>query len=382
MHDERYESGKLISAPSLLTTVLYMVAVALMLLALVASAMLVARGSEAGIEQDPIPAGLVVLVWFLASGSIAALLWAMAWLVRRHYVDSICQERILSALQHIKAGQAAADGAPSPALPEQSPARGELLEEVRDELREMNANLLMSPEQREAKGRRRQENVAKHIQSDFDQSIATHDFARSQRLVELFERELPDDKRCGELNGRLTEARAEAEAEDLRLETKRVDDLMAVSAFDEAAEAARALADRYPGSPSCEAIVHRVQREADAFSSEHRKRLYADLEKYAAARRWAMALSSAQRLVRSHASSSEADAAEAMMPTLEENARIEEVRRLRDDFGDMIKRKRYTQALYLAQEITSRFPDTQAAKELIDQMDRLRELTDMEGKAQ
>ena len=68
----------------------------------------------------------------------------------------------------------------------------------------------------------------------------------------------------------------------------------------------------------------------------------------------------------------QARGADAMMPTLEENARIEEVRRLRDNLADMIKRSRYADALVAAEEIIARFPGTRAAHELSSQMPRLR----------
>lgn len=70
----------------------------------------------------------------------------------------------------------------------------------------------------------------------------------------------------------------------------------------------------------------------------------------------------------------EAESVKAMLPTLEENSRIVEVRQLGDRFGDMIRRKRYVQAVTLAREIVERFPGTKAAADLKHQMPRLEEL--------
>ena len=60
------------------------------------------------------------------------------------------------------------------------------------------------------------------------------------------------------------------------------------------------------------------------------------------------------------------------METLKDNARIEEVRQLRDQIRDLIGRRRFAEAVRVSEELIRRFPDTQAANELRSQIDRLR----------
>jgi hypothetical protein len=67
------------------------------------------------------------------------------------------------------------------------------------------------------------------------------------------------------------------------------------------------------------------------------------------------------------------------MTTLEQNARIEEVRQLRDEMRDMIERRRYAEALEIAKDAMKRFPQSHFAVELKGQIARLRELAAGEG---
>ncbi|MCY2925987.1 MAG: hypothetical protein NT031_11215, partial [Planctomycetota bacterium] len=72
--------------------------------------------------------------------------------------------------------------------------------------------------------------------------------------------------------------------------------------------------------------------------------------------------------------------AEEIQPTMlrrEENARIEEVRELRDRVADLIERKRFGEAVEVAEDLIHRFPDTQVAGQLTREIDKLRKRAGM-----
>ncbi len=298
---------------------------------------------------------------------------------------AMAQERILRAL---KSGPGAAAAHP-PTHPrpvslaeaelDDFDNSAELLQRLLSETMEMNANLLMSPSQREAKGLRRQERLAGDLTEAFVAALAEHAFARAEVCIKQFEDDLPDDKRLDEMRTRLSQTREAAEARDVEAATQRASDLMAVSSFDEALQAADALLSSYPASSRAQELVDRVHRESTAFFRDQRQRLYAQVQRNADARRWGQALEAATQLVQTHPGSGEADAARAMLTTLADNARIEEVRRLRDHIRDMIKRHRYAEAVEVARDVMERFPDSQAAVDLRGQIGRLEELAAEEG---
>jgi outer membrane protein assembly factor BamD (BamD/ComL family) len=102
--------------------------------------------------------------------------------------------------------------------------------------------------------------------------------------------------------------------------------------------------------------------------------MYNEVVRLAEARQWRQALKAARQYVQAFPSGAGADAVGAMLATMEDNARIEEVRELRDHIRDLLERRRYAEAVECARDVIERFPDTRAAEDLGRQMNRLREL--------
>ena len=381
-------SGRLsgvVVAPTALVAVLQVLAVALIVGGLAQGGAVLQDAPMGG--SRAIGALLAAAAWFVAGCSAGALLWALGWLIRRQYYATVLQQRILQALE----GGADLEvlrpaGVLRPAEhgnidldPGAASDHVELLQRLVSEVMQMNVHMLMSQAQREAKGLRRQERLAGDLLGAFESALAAHEFGNAETCIRHFEGELPDDPRLAEMESRLSESRATAEASDVEDATGQAEDMMAVASFDEAQRVADSLLSSYPSSPPALALVDRVRREGTVFLRDHRQRLYSEVQRSASARRWQQALEAAQRLIEAHPQSSEADAANAMLTTLRNNARIEQVRQLRDDFRDMMKRQRYPEALQIAQDMIERFPDTRAAGDLRRQMNRLRQLAAGEG---
>ena len=62
------------------------------------------------------------------------------------------------------------------------------------------------------------------------------------------------------------------------------------------------------------------------------------------------------------------------MPTLRDNAHLQEARELRDRITRLLSERQFGSALELARQVMERFPETAAAEELRQQMARLEEL--------
>ena len=374
----------IITAPTVLVAALQILALALVFAGL-GQGIIVLYESPREAGPDPVVI-FQALWWMILGGAAGGVLWALGWLIRRQHEMALAQERLIRVL---KSGVGGGLAHPPTGVRPVSLAEAELddvdnsaelLHRLLSETMEMNANLLMSPSQREAKGLRRQERLACDLSEAFDAALAEHAFSRAEVCIKQFQDDLPDDKRLDEMRMRLTRTRQAAEASDVESATQRASDLMAVSAFDEAQQAADMLLSAYPSSERAGALADRVRRESTAFFRDQRQRLYSQVQSNADARRWGQALAAATRLVEAHPASGEADAARAMLTTLGDNARIEEVRKLRDHIRDMIKRRRYVEAVEIARDVMQRFPDSQAAVDLRDQIGRLEELAAEEGK--
>ena len=375
--------SNIITAPTVLVAGLQILALVLVFAGFARGAIVLYVSPQTG---GPDPAmTFEALCWMVLGGGGGGVLWALGWMIRRQHEVTLVQERILRAL---KSGVGVAPSHPTARVRPVSLAEAELedvgnsaelLQRVLSEMMEINANLLMSPSQRQAKGLRRQERLACDLTEAFGAALAEHAFARAEVCIKQFEDDLPDDTRLDEMRTQLSQTREAAEASDVKSASQRAADLMAVSAFDEARQAADVLLSAYPSSEPAQALVDRVGRESTAFHRDQRQRLYGEVQRNADARRWGQALDAATQLVETHPGSGEADSAGAMLTTLKDNARIEEVRGLRDHIRDMIKRRRYAEAVEVARDVMQRFPDSQAAVDLIDQIGRLEKLAAEEG---
>jgi outer membrane protein assembly factor BamD (BamD/ComL family) len=128
-------------------------------------------------------------------------------------------------------------------------------------------------------------------------------------------------------------------------------------------------------------MLDRVRREGQAYRAEQRATMYQRIEQAAMRRRWREAVEAARAFLDAHGDSPEAEPVRLQMPTLEDNARLEAVRELRDRIRDLINRRRFAEAASLARELIERYPDTAAAEDLRGQLPRLDELAAEEGQA-
>ena len=303
----------------------------------------------------------------VASWALAVFLCAVAWLVRRADEFGRRQQRILSAIQK------APGGASQPRVAHPVPsAETDSIQRILTELAEINANLMLTPAQRIAKGQRRLAELADRLVDDADGALGEGDFATADQALKKLADAVPEEPRIAQLCDRLTEMRQAKAAEDVDSTTRRAENMMAVGSFDQAEAAARELAKNYPDSSEAGALLKRIRREAGVFEAEQRRRLYNDVDRAAEARQWAVALTAAEKLLAACPGSVEAKSVAMQLDTLRDNARIEEVRHLRDEIRDLIERRRFADAVVVSEDLLERFPDTQAAAELRGQIERLR----------
>ena len=151
--------------------------------------------------------------WMGGGASVGCLLLGVAWMIRRqHNADSV-QRHVLSALTGRAGGDAAAPpGSSVVGMDSEGRSYPGDLSEVLWQLRELNANVLLTDEQREVKRRHRQWQVAERIAAEAEQQLSVANFAEAEQLLERLIAEVPDDPRYKELSERLTEARSRAEA--------------------------------------------------------------------------------------------------------------------------------------------------------------------------
>jgi tetratricopeptide (TPR) repeat protein len=298
----------------------------------------------------------------------AAVLWTMAVLVRRISEITLFQRRQANLLERltVQLQSHKTPAAPAPGLG----SEGQLLQRVIAELGEVNANLLLTDQQLEIKRRQSQMREATTLAHKVLEALEADRLDEARQALTQLTDSVPDFPDVKDLQQRLEQRRQALEDRQVQELSLRTRDLMAAGEFDQALATARLLAEQYPSSEGA-SLAEQVRREKATFEIERRRILYTQITRYAELRQWRSALATARQFLEAHPNCTEADLIRAQMPTLTDNAQIEEVRHLRDEFRDMISRQRFMEAFEIARDLVSRFPNTAAAEELRGQMDRL-----------
>ncbi|MDY7009528.1 MAG: hypothetical protein SVV80_02100 [Planctomycetota bacterium] len=325
-------------------------------------------------------AWLSAVIILAGSWSVAGVLSALAWLCQRGYQQAQADKKMISALESILEELRAASvhhverGAETSAAEETTDtSQADRAEAMLEQLRELNVNLLLTDDQRQKKGRILAESSAKTLKQRAHDVLLAGDLSGAEDILAGLIRLEPDSPDVPALREKIEQARAKAESHEVAESARKVENLMAVSNFAGARDVAESLLGKYPNSATAFDMLTRVRREQEAFATEKRAQMYQKIEKEASARHWHSALEAARKFLDAWPDSVEAEAVRVQLSTISDNARIEEVRILRDRIRDMINRRRFGEALELARDVIERFPETAAATELTEQISRLEE---------
>lgn len=326
-------------------------------------------------ESSSVADAFRAIIWMLAGAAGCAVLLMLRQYLRLLERIIRNQLNILSRLETLRASQT------SPIVPTVAGKGADeaVMQRVLDQLADLNVNVLLSDEQRRAKHGQIVAAAAKRLGAQIEQALGRDDLSRAAAALDELARIAPDEPRLDTWRQRISAAREAAEKRDLQAATASCNDLMALASFDQAERIARELAAKHPVSEEAAQLLARVLRESKQFDDEQRRRIYADVRSAAAARQWRKARKASETFLARYPQAPEAEVIRAQHPTLVENARIEEVRELRDRIRDSIARKQFAEAAELAEDVIRRFPEMAAAEELRGQIERLKERAAEEG---
>jgi hypothetical protein len=351
----------------------------LALAAAVAAAGLIA----AAVVATTATTGSILVAVGIALGSMAGscLLWAAGHLVRQQSRQAVLQERLLRMLGLLLEREEERPGGstgPARATPhaaaEPPPLPPSTNDEVLRQLWEIGDALLLSEAERGEMRRRRRQRLVRQLEREVDAAVAEGDFAAAERRVETFADRLPGDEAAAAQRARIAAARDDSRRRELDDTRHRAEDLMALGRFADAETVAAGLTLRFPDAAEAAGLLEQVRRERGIFETERRRRLMREVERAAEKRQWREALRTSAAFLTAFPEGGDAEHIRSLRPTMEDNARLEEVREIRDGIRDLIARRRYAEALGLARDLVARFPDTRAAVELTRQLPRLEEM--------
>lgn len=241
-------------------------------------------------------------------------------------------------------------------------------------LRDVRENTLLSEPERQRKAARIEQQELQETDATLKTLARAGDFQQAeQRLAEL-ERKYPRATTVGEMRSWLEQQRAERQESDAMTASRRVDELISISAWDRARSVVEELARRHPNAGVIAQLRARIDREFAIYEDAQRTRMYAEIQRYVSRRRWREALAAAQTFIERFPDHSEAETLSLQLSTLANNAEIAERAELEAEITELAKRGQYAEAEELARRVIERFPDSPTAEILRSQLDRLHEL--------
>jgi hypothetical protein len=323
----------------------------------------------------------VALCLILALG-LSALLLAAAALLQRPPGDQArtahALDQLSDAIASLRADvEALADrAAPSEAVapdvtpPPPAPDLQRIMASL-DELREI---ALMDEAQRRRRAAELAENRKQAALQQLAPLIDTAQWTAAQEILAALEDQWEDDPDVAAARQTLADARQRAQEAAFGSLSTRVEDLMAISSWDEAIQLVEQFAADFPQYAPGRQLLARVNRERTAFREATVQRLYDDIRHDVERRHWRRALAATQRLLERVGDHPRARQIRGRLTVIQDNAEIEERQEQESRIQELIRARRYRDAIELAHRLISQFPDSPQGRELEDLLPKLREL--------
>jgi hypothetical protein len=224
-----------------------------------------------------------------------------------------------------------------------------LLEEVRDLSLLPDAQRMLRLQEHDA----RRKEAAIQTAAAF---IQIRNWPDGERSLGELETAWPADPTVAALRQQMEQARAEAETYALSVAQAQIESDMSLSHWDQAVARAEQVARDFPSSASADRLRQRVEREKAIYTDSTVNRLYDDIRRDVERRLWRRGLEHAQTLLDKFPDHPRSDLIRKQIKTIGENAEIEERQEQETRIGELIRARRFQEALELSEELLVRFP--------------------------
>lgn len=306
---------------------------------------------------------VVTLFWW----SWAALLWGQARIVIR--TEDLRAD--LHAVLRDSAESAAATGRRGRAEAPQADQQARFLEQLVHLVREQRDIALLSEHERNLRSRGESRALVEQLERDIPVLLREHNWHEARHRVEDARLRFPALSVWDTLAEQVEQARMKYEAQDIERATREVDEMIALGAWDRAANAALEAQHRHPNSEAAAELVRRVSTQRDKATAEERTRLMARAQEFTNQRNWVDALRTVEEVLERFPKSLEARDLRLQLPVLQANAEIQTRQAMEHEIRELVHQKRYTEALRRAQTLIGRYPDSPQAKLLREQLPKL-----------
>jgi len=250
----------------------------------------------------------------------------------------------------------------------------ESMHQVMALLQEIRELMLLSDSQRQERLADAQQHREKFLGAEAQRLLELKEWTSAQSVLSSLEREYPKSPNLEKMKSRLKAGRQEAQTGAIAQLRERVEDLMAVWAWDQAyAETAR-FVESFPDHSEGRDLLRRVMSERDSYVESTANRLYEEIKTDIDRRMWRRAMGSAVKLLECAPGHRRSVAIRGQLKTIRENAEIEERQEQERRIQDLIRGKQFFEAIDLAEDLLQRFPNSPQAETLKNLLPKMREL--------
>jgi outer membrane protein assembly factor BamD (BamD/ComL family) len=253
-------------------------------------------------------------------------------------------------------------------------ASSEALHQIMAQLQELRELALLSDTQRQQRLADTHTQRRDHLANEAKRLLDLKDWLAAENAIAMLESDFPDSQYLEELRNRLATGKQDAEQSAIGHLRERVEDLMAVWAWDQAyAETAR-FVEKFPDHQEGSELLQRVMTERENYLESTANRLYEEIRTDVDRRSYRRAMANAVKLLECAPGHRKSVAIRGQLKTIRENAEIEERQEQERRIQELIRGKQFFEAIDLAEDLLQRFPNSPQAETLQKLLPKMREL--------
>ena len=243
-----------------------------------------------------------------------------------------------------------------PASMPQSPALELHMERMVKLLEEMKEVSMLDEAQRQT---RRKQTMVRRKTTRLEEAarhVNRQNWEEADALLHLLESLHPGDLEVLACRNQLDDARIANQADQWDQVQRSVDELLAMSRYEEALLATTAFLDRFPSHPECQQLAMRIRHDAHAHSEALANRMYEEIKSAVESRQWRAAFEAIQRFLEQFPDHSKSAKIRNQIRVIQKNAEIEERHELEEKIRELIAARQYADAADLSEDLLNRYP--------------------------
>jgi len=271
------------------------------------------------------------------------------------------------------------------AAPSQTPPTGESAGNMHDELRAMQTLLeelrdmsLLPDEQRQKRWQELQQKRRDVAIQSARELIHSRRWSDAQRTIAEIENLWPGDAATAAVRNELEAGQTTTENEAFALAESQIRSEMSVAHWEEALTLARKLAGDFPANGRAAQLLNLIEKEKGIYTETTVGRLYDEIRRDVERRIWRRALMHARQLLESFPDHPRSELLRKQIHTMQDNAEIEERQERETRIGELIRTRRFREAVELSEDLLRSYPASPQAEAIQKLLPRVLELAAQE----